>query len=133
MAIKSGTTLKLLTAAAAIEDLVDVSLSSSKTTIDITSKDSSYVRDLLVGTESYTITANAFVDYVASNGFTEILTSFQGQAAIAWEISTDVTGDLSLSGSGFVTSVDYNGALDDAMRYTFTIEVTGDVTQTTEA
>jgi len=133
MAIKSATTLKLLTAAAAIEDLVDVSLSSSKTTIDITSKDSSYVRDLLVGTESYTITANAFVDYAASNGFTEILTSFQGQAAIAWEISTDVTGDLSLSGSGFVTSVDYNGALDDAMRYTFTIEVTGDVTQTTEA
>jgi len=133
MAIKSGTTLLLLTNSAQVEDLVDVSISFSKQTIDVTNKNSSYWREVLPGTRSATITANAFVDYAATEGFDELISDFATNTDVTWEISTNVTGDSNLTGSGIVASIDKTGALDDAMRYTFTIEVNGAVTTGTES
>lgn len=133
MAIKSGTTLLLKTNSAQVEDLVDVSISFSKQTIDITSKDSSYWRALLHGTRSATLTANAFVDYAATEGFDELISDFNSNTDVTFEISTDVTGDSNITGSGIVASIDKTGALDDATRYTFTIEVNGAVTFGTES
>jgi predicted secreted protein len=132
MAIKSGTTLLLLTNSAQVEDLVDVSISLSKQTIDITSKDSSYWRELLHGTRSATITANAFVDYAATEGFDELISDFATNTDVTFEISTNVSGDSNITGSGILASIDKTGALDDAMRYTFTIEVNGALTFGTE-
>lgn len=133
MAIKSGTTLKLKNNSVAVEDLVDVSVSFSKQTIDVTSKDSSYWRALLHGTKSGTITANAFVDYAATEGYDEIISDFNSNTDVSFEISTDVTGDSNITGSGIVQSIEKTGALDDAMRYTFTIEINGVPTFGTEA
>lgn len=133
MAIKSGTTLLLKNNSVAVEDLVDVSISFSKNIIDTTNKDSNYWRTILHGTRSATITANAFVDYAATEGFDEIISDFNTNTDVTFEISTDVTGDSNITGSGIISSVDKTGALDDAMRYTFTIEVNGAPTFGTES
>jgi predicted secreted protein len=125
MAIKSGTTLLLKNNSVLVEDMVDVSLSISKQTIDVTSKDSAYWRAILAGTRSATISANAFVDHGATEGFDEILSDFNDNTDVTFDISTDVTGDATISGSGIITSIDKTGALDDATRYSFTIEVNG--------
>lgn len=138
MAIKSGTLLKFKTNAAAVDDCTNVSISMNKQIIDVTSKDSGFWRDLLDGTRSATISFDAFVDYASAENFDAHLVDFgvgstSASSTVTWEISTDVTGDSNLTGSGYLTSFEYTGELDDAMKYSGTIEVTGGPATAAEA
>lgn len=125
MAIKSGTLLKLYNNSAVLEDATDVTVTMDKTVINVTSKDSNYWRDLLSGTRSMSISFNAFVDYGATEGYDEIVTDFNSNNTVTFEVSTGVTGDSDITGTGIVTSLSKTGALDDGTKYSGTIEVTG--------
>ena len=133
MAIKTGTTLLIKNNTAQVEDLTDVSISFSKQIIDTTTKDSNFWRDVLPGTRSATINATAYVDYSATEGYDEIISDFNSNTAVAWEITTDVTGDSNITGNGHVASIEKTGTLDGVTTYSYTVEVTGAVTLGTEA
>ena len=118
----------MLNAGTAIEDLTDISISLTRGTIDVTNNDSAGWRQLLAApNKGGTITATAYVDFSATEGFDEIITEFQNDTAVIWKIQTDVTTE-SISGTGLCTDVTYSGSTEEAVKYDFTIELTGAIT-----
>ena len=134
MAKQDGVNLKILLATNQIDNLTDCSLSINGTVVDCTSKDSGQFREILMGTKSWTISGTAYIDYDATEGIDEALTSMLAvpQDSIAVEYTTGTVGDTVLSGDAYFSTLDQTAAFDACMEYTFTLEGTGVLTQGTE-
>ena len=133
MAVKEGVLLKLKNNTAEIANLTDVSISFGKQVINVTTKSDSYWRALLHGTRSCTISANGFVDYSATEGWTQLRADFATNTDVSFEVSTDITGDPNETGSGILSSLEKTGSLDEGMTFSVTIEVNGAPTAGTES
>lgn len=129
--IIKGTSLKIFNNTAEINHCTEATLSLSKTIIDTTSKDSNAWRTTLEGTKQWTLTGTAYVAYDATEGVDELLSDFNTDATVSVELTTDVTGDASYTGTGRISSFEKTGNLDEAAQFSFTIEGTGALTITT--
>jgi len=132
MAKNEGTQLKMTFATVEIDGLMNVGLTMNNNVVECTSFDSGGNRDILMGTSSWSMSATAFVNGAATENFNEAIELFQAKASVAvvQTYVTPTTGDASLAGSGFVTSIERTGEIDSVVTYNVTIEGTGALVNT---
>jgi len=109
----------------------NVSLSTSVDTIDITNKDSLGNRTLLGGTKSFSLSADGLMDFSATAGDTdvqELFTQMLDRTAVDFIFGLSSGGGYTVTGSGFITSLEISGGTEDAPTYSVSIEGTGALT-----
>lgn len=124
-----GRNVKLLWGGTAVENLTSLSLSGSRNTIDITSYDSATFAEFEPGTQNYSISGTMFVAFDATEGYDEMMDDMLAGTKQTALITTTVTGDTTLSATGFVSSIEPSGDLDGGYQANFTIQLTGTVTK----
>ncbi len=110
----------------------NVSLSTNVDTIDITNKDSLGNRTLLGGTKSFSLSADGLMDFEAAAGDTdvqELFTQMLDRTAVTFVFGLSSGAGYTVTGSGFITSLEISGGTEDAPTYSVSIEGSGDLTQ----
>jgi len=139
MAIFNGTDLILKVspssggAEAKLMHSQNVSLSINVDTIDITTKDSAGFRELLGGTKSFSLSADGLMDFSATAGDTdvqELFTQMLARTAVTFTFALASAAGYTVTGSGFLTSLEISGGTEDAPTYSCSIEGTGVLTKT---
>jgi len=137
MAIFNGTDLILKCspssggAATKLMHSQNVSLSANVDTIDITNKDSLGNRTLLGGTKSFSLSADGLMDFEAVAGDTdvqELFTQMLDRTAVTFVFGLASAAGYTVTGSGFITSLEISGGTEDAPTYSCSIEGSGALT-----
>lgn len=131
MAEKRGRDISILWGGTAVDNVTSWGLSGSTGKIDTTSFDSSDWETFVTGTKTAAINLTANVDYADSENFDEAAADWIAGTSQAWLISSTVSGDTTLSGTGVIMNFDYEGDLDSITTYSITIENSGAITQGT--
>ena len=108
----------------------NVSLSMNVDTIDISTKDSSGWRDLLGGQKSFSLSADGLMDFQAAAGDTDVSELFDqmfDRDEVSFVFSSDA--GYTISGKGYLTSLEISGGTEDAPTYSCTIEGTESLTK----
>jgi len=107
----------------------DFSISLDMETIDITSRDTSWWKKLLRGMRSWSISGSGL--YSSDDPGKKVLQNFHDDAtdAVIAVILVLADGTIELSGDGILTNLSYDGPHADAATYSFSIEGTGALTQ----
>ena len=111
----------------------NVSLSVNVDTIDISTKDSSGFRDLLGGQKSFSLSADGLMDFAgvaADTEVDELLDQMLARTAVTFTFALSTPAGYTLTGSGFITSLEISGGTEDAPTYSCSIEGTGALTKT---
>lgn len=128
-----GKLLKLYTGGTptAINCLVEANLDLSAESIDTACKDDTtgFVSSI-VGNLSGSLSGSGYAIDNGTNSYSELLASMKAKTAIAWKLSDETSGSSFQSGNGYVTSLSKQGGVNDAVQFSFTITVTGEVTDT---
>lgn len=139
MAIFNGTDLilKVSPSSGATEEKLmhsqNVSLSMNVDTIDISTKDSSGFRELLGGQKSFSLSADGLMDFEARAGDTDIAELFDqmmDRTEVDFIFALSTPAGFTISGDGFITSLEISGGTEDAPTYSVSIEGTGAITKT---
>tara|TARA_R100001440_G_scaffold22658_1_gene37014 strand:- start:534 stop:965 length:432 start_codon:yes stop_codon:yes gene_type:complete len=140
MAIFNGTDLILTVspsdggANAKLMHSTSVSLSINADTIDVSTKDSAGFRALIGGQKSFSLSADGLMDFAGVAADTEpdeLFTQMMNRTAVTFVfgLASPASGDYTYSGSGFITSLELSGGMEDAPTYSVSIEGTGALTQ----
>lgn len=121
----------LLHNAAQIDHLTNVSLTTGSETIDLTSYDSSGWKDIAIGDQDWSVSADFHVAYDATEGFDEIMADKIAATAVTLLLSTEVSGDTTLTGSAYVTAANITGDLGSTKKCSVTWSGNGALTQGT--
>ncbi len=111
----------------------NVSLSVNVDTIDISTKDSSGFRDLLGGQKSFILSADGLMDFAGVAGDTEVdelLDQMMARTAVTFTFALATPAGYTITGSGFLTSLEISGGTEDAPTYSCSIEGSGTLTRT---
>ena len=111
----------------------NVSLSMNVDTIDISTKDSSGWRDLLGGQKSFSLSADGLMDFAGVAADTEVDELFDqmfARTAVTFTFALSTPAGYTITGSGFITSLEISGGTEDAPTYSCSIEGTGELTKT---
>ena len=111
----------------------NVSLSVNVDTIDISTKDSSGFRDLLGGQKSFSLSADGLMDFAGVAGDTEVDELFDqmmARTAVTFTFALATPAGYTITGSGFITSLEISGGTEDAPTYSCSIEGSGTLTRT---
>jgi predicted secreted protein len=141
MAIFNGTDLILTVSPssggsnAKLMHSTSVSLSINVDTIDVSTKDSAGFRDLIGGQKSFSLSADGLMDFAGVAADTEpdeLFTQMMARTAVTFVfgLASPASGDYTYSGSGFITSLEMTGGVEDAPTYSVSIEGTDALTQT---
>jgi predicted secreted protein len=141
MAIFNGTDLILTVSPssggsnAKLMHSTSVSLSINVDTIDVSTKDSAGFRDLIGGQKSFSLSADGLMDFAGVGADTEpdeLFTQMMARTAVTFVfgLASPASGDYTYSGSGFITSLEMTGGVEDAPTYSVSIEGTDALTQT---
>ena len=63
--------------------------------------------------------------------FNALIADVIGVVTFVFGLASPASGDYTYSGSGFITSIEYSGATEDAPTYSVSIEGSGTLTQNT--
>ena len=138
MAIFNGTDLILKVspssggAEAKLMHSQNVSLSINTDTIDISTKDSAGFRDLLGGQKSFSLSADGLMDFEATAGDTDVAELFDqmmDRTAVSFTFALATPAGYTITGDGFITSLEISGGNEDAPTYSVSLEGTGAITQ----
>ena len=110
------------------------SLSVNVDTIDISTKDSAGFRDLIGGQKSFSLSADGLMDFAGVGADTEpdeLFTQMMARTSVTFVfgLASPASGDYTYSGSGFITSLEMTGGVEDAPTYSVSIEGSGALTQ----
>ena len=109
------------------------SLSVNADTIDVSTKDSQGFRDLIGGQKSFSLSADGLMDFVSTGTSTdtdELFTNMMNRTSVTFTFALDVQAGYKYTGSGFITSLEISGGMEDAPTYSVSIEGTGQISQT---
>jgi len=110
-----------------------VSLSVNADTIDVSTKDSQGFRDLIGGQKSFSLSADGLMDFASTGSSTdtdELFTNMMNRTSVTFTFALDVQSGYKYTGSGFITSLEISGGMEDAPTYSVSIEGTGEISQT---
>tara|TARA_Y100001937_G_C7113160_1_gene328796 strand:+ start:758 stop:1195 length:438 start_codon:yes stop_codon:yes gene_type:complete len=143
MAKINGTSLLILISGNAVAHTTSASLSFDMDTIDVSTKDSAGVQELLAGQKSASVDFEAMVDFGAQalsdnagtnmQGLDDLFSTFNNRSQITWSLETEgdsTVGAPKFSGSGFITSLSMEAPMEDVTTFSGSIAVTGAVTFT---
>ena len=111
----------------------NVSLSMNVDTIDISTKDSAGWRDLLGGQKSFSLSADGLMDFSATAGDTDVAELFDqmfDRTAVDFTFALSTPAGYTITGDGFITSLEISGGTEDAPTYSCSIEGSGELTKT---
>lgn len=111
----------------------NVSISMNVDTIDISTKDSAGFRELLGGQKSFSLSADGLMDFAGVAGDTEVDELFDqmmARTAVTFTFALATPAGYTITGSGFLTSLEISGGTEDAPTYSCSIEGTGALTRT---
>ena len=111
----------------------NVSISMNVDTIDISTKDSSGFRELLGGQKSFSLSADGLMDFSATAGDTDVAELFDqmmDRTAVDFIFALATPAGYTITGDGFITSLEISGGTEDAPTYSVSIEGTGAITKT---
>ena len=111
----------------------NVSLSINVDTIDVSTKDSNGFRDLLGGQKSFSLSADGLMDFSATAGDTDVAELFDqmmDRTAVDFTFALSTPAGYTITGDGFITSLEISGGTEDAPTYSVSIEGTGAITKT---
>lgn len=136
MGVIKGTNFRIYDATVPMGYATSCSLSMSAETTETISKDSvSSWAEAEIDTKSASLSFEGFasedvtISAVTVKSIEDIFTKFSAGTAISWRFTTDVSGTVVYSGSGYITSLDINAPVGENTTYSGTITVTGAVTQ----
>jgi predicted secreted protein len=98
---------------------------------DITSKDSNGKREIAEGKTSWNLNTDLLLAWDATYGFEELFGAWNERKKIQVRFTTEESGDLVLSGFGYVNSVSVNGGVEDNGSASLSVEGTGELTKST--
>tara|TARA_R100001440_G_scaffold23044_1_gene37532 strand:- start:535 stop:963 length:429 start_codon:yes stop_codon:yes gene_type:complete len=109
------------------------SLTMNADTIDVSTKDSQGFREIIGGQKSFSLSADGLMDFVSAGDSTdpdELFTNMMNRTSVTFTFALDVQAGYKYTGSGFITSLEVSGGVEDAPTYSVSIEGTGQITQT---
>ena len=133
MAVSNGTALVVKIGGTAVScQTDDTSLSLTRDMIETTCKDATgSAKTYIPGEKDATIDVNAAYIVDDANGFTSVFSDFDNGTEITWVWGSTVAGEKSYTGSGYISDLSVSGPQNDRATFTFTIQVTGEVTEQT--
>ena len=114
-----------LSNAVQIDHLTSVSLDTGSETIDLTSYDSAGWKDIAIGDQSWSISIEGHVAFDATEGYDTMMADKIAKTAVACLLSTASSGDSTLSGSSYITSLSIKGDLGSSLKISATFSGNG--------
>lgn len=102
-------------------------------TIDVTSKDSAGWKELISGLKSGSFSGEAFFDEDAAYGFSDLFALFNAGTPIALRFSDELSGNKYYSGNCLITSLSREAGNEEAMTFSYSLELTGALAEQTTA
>jgi TP901-1 family phage major tail protein len=109
------------------------SISMNVDTIDVSTKDSAGFRDLIGGQKSFSLSADGLMDFTSTGSTTdpdELFTQMMNRTAVTFTFALATPAGYKYTGSGFITSLEITGGVEDAPTYSVSLEGTDAITQT---
>jgi len=138
MGVVNGTNLRIYDGSTPLGYATSCSLSMSAETRETVSKDStSSWAENEVGQLSATLSFEGFyssdatINAVTVKTVDDIYSKFEAKTAISWSFKSATTGEFIYSGSGYITSLEFNAPVEENATYSGTITVSGAITNTT--
>lgn len=110
--------------------------SMTKDTIDATNKDGGSYKEFLVGLTSWTMNFEGLYEEdgsVTGQSAKEVLADLMTGALITVVMTSNVTGDMKLSGSALLTNFAWNAPVNDVSTFTCSLQGSGTLTVGTVA
>jgi TP901-1 family phage major tail protein len=137
MAIFNGTELGVYISDTLIAAAQSVSVSLSLDTIEITTNDSAGWSEFLAGKRGGTMQCDGLLDMVdASNkDVVDLWGAFENRTVLTlkWAKANPVTGEMALSASGILTSLELSSGSEDTATYSASFQLTGVIADTITA
>lgn len=136
MASINGTTLVVTIGGTAVSCETDTSsMNLTRDMIETTCKDSTNANKTYIpGEKDATIDVTAaYIMTPAGEGFEDIFAAWDNGTEITWTWGSTTIGDKSYTGSGLISESSIEAPQNERSTYTFTIQVTGGVTEVTNA
>lgn len=114
-----------------VANLTSTDFELSKDTIDATNKDGSNYKEFLVGLSGWTMNAEGiFEEDGSTTGISakELLDDIIAGAPVTVVMTSNVTGDLKLSGSAVITSFAWNAPVNDVSTFSVSLQGSGTLT-----
>ena len=102
-------------------------------TIDVSTKDSAGFRDLIGGQKSFSLSADGLMDFTSTASTTDpdaLFTQMMNRTSVSFTFALATPAGYKYTGSGFITSLEITGGVEDAPTYSCTIEGSGAITKT---
>lgn len=115
--------------------MTNASLSISMETRDTSNKDSAGFRELLSGQRSWSLAGDGLVVYslTGADGYSDLFGYWNNRTNLYIKFGSVSGGEKNYSGRGFITSLDQEAGVEDNATFSFSLEGTGALTETTNA
>lgn len=130
MAVKNGTLIVLKLATEKVNGLTSNGIDFARDMIDVTTKDSTgNAKEYIPGEKGATISAEGKWDEATSNyTLTELFAAFDAGTALAFVFGGLVSGDITYSGSAYLSAFNATAPKNGEATWSATLQVTGVVT-----
>lgn len=110
--------------------------SADNQVIDVTTKDNSGARAILMGGQSVNFTYNGAISFDQTDstyhGYDKMLNAWKNKTSVTVRFSTNVAGDLYLQCSAYIANISADAPVNGMATYSLDIQSTGDITVGTE-
>lgn len=133
MPVSNGTALLVLIGGTAVScQTNDTALNMTRDMIETTCKDATgSAKTYIPGEKDATIDVEAAYVIGDANGFTSVFNDFDNGTEITWTWGSTVSTEKSYTGSGYISDLSISAPQNDRSTFSFTIQVTGEVTEQT--
>ena len=117
-----------------VANLTSTDFELSKDTIDATNKDGGSYKEFLVGLSGWTMNAEGIFEEdggVTGISAKDLLDDIIAGEAVTVVMTSNVTGDLKLSGSAVITSFAWNAPVNDVSTFSVSLQGSGALTVAT--
>jgi TP901-1 family phage major tail protein len=114
-----------------VANLTSTDFELSKDTIDATNKDGGSYKEFLVGLSGWTMNAEGIFEEdggVTGISAKDLLDDIIAGAPLTVVMTSNVTGDLKLSGSAVITSFSWNAPVNDVSTFSVSLQGSGALT-----
>lgn len=127
--ILNGTLYAIRIGGTQISNLTSNSLSLSRGEMDLTVKESGqdYEFRPTVKTQEFQFEGKMALD--AAYGYEDLYDAWDAGTAVTALLTTGVTGDMTLSGTGYVLTLDKQDPMEDAITFSGTLKISGGLTK----
>lgn len=129
MAVFNGTNIAVTLGGTAIAHATECSLSLNQETIEVTTKDSSGMRELIAGLKSGSMSISGLQEVAGSDGVKALAATINTGAIVALVFDQVATNGEKWTANGILTSLELSGGTEDAPTYSASFELTGSITK----